>query len=201
MRRRLAAWLVAIVLVLVGAPLHAAGRPEQHIPGFVDGAMLAELAGDEAVSVEITLGSALLKPLLRADPDLRALAGGIESIYAVVLEIDDPAVAEDITKRLREIERRLVDSGWQRVARVKDRGEEVKVLVLTEDEETFGGLVVTVIDRSGEGAEVVFANIAGKIDLAAIERISQRFDVPGLGDLELEELERPVPPKEEEKEP
>ena len=194
-RARAGAWLA---IVLACAPLYAAGRPEPHVAGFVDGTKLAELAGDDAVSVEITLGSALLKPLLRADPELRALAEGIESIYAVVLEVDNPAVADEIVERIHGIERGLVESGWQRVARVKDRAEEIKVLVLTEDEETFGGLVVTVIDRSGEGAEIVFANIAGRIDLAAIERISERFDVPGLGDLE---LELPDKPPEQEKKP
>jgi hypothetical protein len=191
------------VLVLACAPLWSAGRPEPHVAGFVDGSKLAELAGDDAVSVEITLGSALLKPLLRADPELRELASGIESIYAVVLEIEKPEVADEITQRVRDIERRLVDGGWHRVARVKDHGEEVKVLVLTEDEETFGGLVVMVISRGDsdddDETQIVFANIAGKIDLAAIERISERFDVPGFGDLDLEELEHSGHPEKQEK--
>jgi hypothetical protein len=200
MRRPVGASLL-LGLVLACAPLRAAGRPEPHVPGFVDGSKLAELAGDDAVSVEITLGSALLKPLLRADPELRELAGGIESIYAVVLEIEKPEVADEITQRIRDIERRLVDGGWQRVARVKDHGEEVKVLVLTEDEETFGGLVVMVIGRGDDddnATQIVFANIAGKIDLAAIERISERFDVPGFGDLDLEELEHAGRPEKQE---
>ena len=207
--RRLVGASLLLGLVLACAPLQAAGRPEPHVPGFVDGSKLAELAGDDAVSVEITLGTALLKPLLRADPELRELAGGIESIYAVVLEIEKPEVADEITQRIRDIERRLVDGGWQRVARVKDHGEEVKVLVLTEDEETFGGLVVMVIGRGDDDdndneTQIVFANIAGKIDLAAIERISERFDVPGFGDLDLEELEhagRPGKQEPQEKKP
>jgi hypothetical protein len=190
----------SLVLALACAPLSAAGPAEQHGRGFVDGTKLAELAGDDAVSVEITLGAAILKPLFRADPELAALGGGIESIYAVVLEIEDPGVLDKIVQQVRDIERRLVADGWERVARVKDRGEEVKVLVLTEDEQTFGGLVVTVVERDGDEAQVVFANIAGKIDLAAIERISEHFDVPGLGDLELEAPDRPQQQDKQEQE-
>jgi hypothetical protein len=190
MCRRACWWLV---LLLAALPAEAAGRAEPKSAGFVDGTKLAELVGDEAVTVEITLGSAILKPLFRADPELAALGGGIESIYALVLDIDSPAVADQAVRQIRDIERGLLERGWERVARVRESDEEVKVLVLAEDEETFGGLVVTVIDRSSGGAEIVFANIAGKIDLAAIESIGERFDVPGLGDLE---LERPEPPKE-----
>lgn len=189
-RGRGVARLAGLALVLALATLAAGAaerRGEAAVPGFVDGTKLAELAGDDAVSVEVTLGKALLKPILHADPQLEALAGGLESIYALVLEIESPAVAEQVVREVREIESRLVARGWERVARVRERDEEVKVLVLVEDEQTYGGLVVLVVDRSGAAAEVVFANIAGRIDLAAIERLGEQLELPGLSDIELKE--------------
>jgi len=177
-------------LALAVAPAEAAGPVREPVPGFVDGTKLAALAGDDAVSVEVTLGKTLLKPILRADPELEALAGGLESIYALVLEIDSASVAEQVVREIREIESRLIGRGWERVARVRERDEEVKVLVLVEDEKTYSGLVVMVVDRSGTPAEIVFANIAGTLDLAAIERLGERLDVPGLSDITIEGTEQ-----------
>lgn len=178
--------VVGVTLAVVGAS--AGALAAESVPGFVDGTRLAQLAGDDAVSVEITLGKTLLAPLLRADPDLEALGAGLESIYALVLEIDSPAVADRVIGEIREIERRLMAQNWQRLVRVKERDEEVKVLVLVEGDEIFAGLVVTVIEKGSSGAEVVFANIAGRLDLAAIERLGQRLDLPGLEELDLEDL-------------
>ena len=185
---------LALALALAAPPAGAAERGDKAaVPGFVDGTRLAELAGDDAVSVEITLGKSLLKPILRADPELEKLAGGLESIYALVLEIESPSVAEQVVREVREIESRLVARGWERVARVREKDEEVKVLVLVKDEQTYDGLVVLVVDRSEDAAQVVFANIAGKIDLAAIERLGETIDVPGLSDIEIEAPEREEP--------
>jgi len=188
MRSRLAigSRLAQIALFLVlPIPAFASGDAPT-VPGFVDGTKLAELAGDDAVTVEVTLGKTILRPLLRADPDLEALGGGLDSIYALVLQIESRSVVQRVVAELRDIERRLMASGWERLARVRDKDEEVKVLVLTEDEKTFGGLVVLVVEPEDGATQVVFANIAGQLDLAAIERLGDRFDVPGLEDLDLE---------------
>jgi hypothetical protein len=83
---------------------------------------------------------------------------------------------------MREMEARLLNDGWERVARIRDEDTEVKVLVLNDDE-AIHGLVVMVADHD-EG-EMVFANIAGVIDLAAISAIGQSLDIPGLQNLDL----------------
>ena len=60
-------------------------------------------------------------------------------------------------------------------------------MLALSDGEAIQGLVVMVVDRSEEGgAELVFANIAGAIDLAAIQQIGEGFNVPGLDGLDLE---------------
>jgi len=146
-------------------------------PGFVDGAAFLELAGEESGTVEVNLQGDLLRALLGFDPELKKLAGGLESIHAVVLELEDEDRAARARDLLRRTEKRLLGRGWQRLARVKDKGANVSVLVLN-DEDRVNGLVVMVVE--GEGEEIVFANIAGTLDLAAIARLGESLEIPGL---------------------
>jgi hypothetical protein len=71
------------------------------------------------------------------------------------------------------------------LAKIKDGSEHVSVLILTDDE-TIRGLTVMVSD-SGPGGSFVFANVAGVIDLAAIQRLGEQMNIPGLNQLESEE--------------
>ena len=80
---------------------------------------------------------------------------------------------------IRDISKQLKAQDWELVARLKEAaGEEVHVLVLNIDEK-IEGMVVMVIDDS----ELVFANIAGTIDMEAISKIGEGFGIPGLSDL------------------
>lgn len=178
-RARGAACAALVAAVSVGACL-AADRPLDTIPGYVDGAPFLRLAGDEAVSVEVNLHGSLLKALLKVDEELFRLAGGLESIHAVILNLSDGderrrAMLGQLRDAVAATEQRLIRTGWERVATVKDPKSVSKVLVLN-DQDAIHGLVVMVVGEE----EVIFANLAGVLDLAAIERIGQRFDLPGL---------------------
>jgi len=174
-RRRLA--LVAL-LALAVAPMALADELDE-VPGYVDGTPFIDLVGEGAVSVEITLQGSLLQALTGFDEELQRLAGGLESIHAVVLDLkkeEGRAVAVDRIKELiATTERRLRKSGWQRLAMIREDDGEVRVLVLNDDE-NIQGLVVMISGKD----EVVFANVAGVLDLAAIQAIGESFDIPGL---------------------
>ena len=58
---------------------------------------------------------------------------------------------------------------------------DIRVLVLN-DETSLSGLVVMVLERS-EG-ELIFANVAGLLDLEAIQKLGDKMNIPGLSDLE-----------------
>ncbi len=168
-----------LLLMLVSSPAVAEKKDLDKVPGYVDGAAFVELAGDEAVTVEISIHGALLKVLGSVDPDLDELVGGLESIHAVILEAENDETATRILDLMRRIERRLLAQGWERLARVRDDEAEVKVLVLN-DEEAILGLVVMV---AGDEHEFVFANIAGTLNLAAIAALGESLDIPGLDQL------------------
>jgi hypothetical protein len=176
---------VLFAMLLVGWTGWAAA--DASTPGFVDGAALIDALGDDQVLVEVTLGPTLLKPLFGADPDLREMAGGLESIYALIVDLSDPAVAKRAEAEVRAMEKRLIAKGWERIARVRDDGARILILVRMADgdDERLSGLTVMVIDTGDDEPVLVFANIAGDIDLAALETLGDELDLPGLSGIKL----------------
>jgi hypothetical protein len=173
--------LFLVLASLLAIPAWAADEHKKH-PGYVDGSLLLSLADDDTGSVEVTLHGPLLQALMSFDPELKELAGELKSIHAVVLDLDEGDTGSWKKGRdlLLKTEKDLLSRGWSRITKIQDEGSNVSVLVLS-DEETIGGLVVLVSD---EGGELVFANIAGNIDLAAISKLGEKLDIPGLDDLD-----------------
>jgi len=167
------------VLAAVAFPA-AAADPVDKIAGYVDGSEFVRLVGEDSVSVEINFRGALLRAVTRFDPDLSALVSGLESIHAVILTLDDDETTEALRAKVGEKYRQLAGRGWERLGLVRGEGQQVQVLVLN-DEETIRGLVVMVVDENEK--QMVFANVAGILDLARIEQIGKSMDLPGLTDL------------------
>lgn len=180
MRRVLGA---ALFLALSCAPAgKALGADPPPVRGFVDGTPFVDILGDDAITVEISLSGALLKALTGFDPELKQLAGGLESIHALVLTPQGGDQSTKLLDLVRSTEGQLKRKGWQAVATVRERANSVKVMVLNDDDK-IDGLVVMVVDTDGSDPEVVFVNIAGKIDLAALAALGEGLDLPGLDEL------------------
>ena len=181
--RLLALGLAALVLT---CPVLAEGKDAKASPpirGEVAGTAFINAFGDDAVSLEVTLPQPLLKMITGADPELHALAGGLKSIYALILDLNDAAAVDKARKMVRDVEKRLVSDGWERMARIRDEEAEIKVLVLMKDENRIDGLVVMIVNAEEDEPTLVFANIAGTIDLASLEKLGDEMDLPGLEDL------------------
>lgn len=152
-------------------------------PAFVDGSAFLELAGEEGELVEVTLGPALLNAIAAGakehrDADLSVLAG-LKGIYAYVVGLeDDPVRIEKARKLAVDLEARLVRDKWERIVRVREKGERVNVFTKpgASGPGNVDGLVVLLFS----GDEVVFCNLVGTIDLAKLGAISEAVDVPGL---------------------
>lgn len=184
------AWGACIALAAVCLAGSAVAK-EKPGPGYVDATTFIDIAGDDNVVVEISIPGPLIRALTKIDPELHQLAGGLQSIQAVILDLtgratedDDAAPIPGLLKKARTVigdqESRLLGRGWERLARVRDTESEVRILILN-DEEVIRGLVVMVVDKD-EG-QMVFVNIAGVLDLAALEAIGEQFDIPGLDEL------------------
>ncbi len=175
--------LVCAVAAVALLPAEAQDLSKRARRGFVDGSAFASLGGEGAGTVEVALDGMLLQTLMNVDPELKKLAGGLESIRAVILDLSEEG-NDSLKVKARDLvlrtEKQLLGQGWSRIAKIRDDGSDISVLVLS-GETTIGGLVVL---GAGDDGEVIFANIAGEIDLAAISKLGETFEIPGLDQLD-----------------
>jgi len=182
MNLRRAALAFLLAAFVAGAAPAFAEVDYTKLPGYVDKDSLVDEVGEDDVKIEIWLPGSLLRIVKGVDPELGELVDGLELAQALVVETDDEAKTAELLKRFQATESGLLKRGWVRLAKIQDGGENVRVLILTK-EETIRGLVVMVGDRAA--GEFVFANVAGVIDLAAIQRLGRRMEIPGLNNLEV----------------
>jgi hypothetical protein len=173
---------VVLALAVASSPLLAAGKG----PGYVDPTTFIRIAGDDAVQVQVSISEAMLRIVTGSSPELKEIAGGLKSIEAVVLDLSGRGVAENVREALLDAESNLRKKGWERLVLVRDEDGEVRVLVLPAGDR-INGLVVLVLDPSD--GTMVFANIAGSIDLAKLAEIGESFGVPGLEDVDPDDFD------------
>jgi hypothetical protein len=154
--------------------------------GYVDKENLTGLVvGEDDTHVEVWLPGSLLKLVAAVDPELGKLVAGLELAQAVVIETDDGGLSDKLTRELAAMESSLLKKGWVRLAKIKEGGENVVVLVLSDDEAIHG--LTVMVSESGAGGSFVFANVVGTIDLAAIQQLGEHMDIPGLDQIRVEE--------------
>jgi len=164
-----------------GAP-----APTPSTSGYVDGATFRAMVDESQEIVEVNLDGAILQALAKngkkrkgadadSDDDSKDLFGKLTSIHAVIGTVKGPAA--DAMKLVQQTDQKLVSMGWQRVTRIKDESSTVSVLTRTVDDRVVG-LVALIFDTDDK--ELVFANLAGEIDVTRLGEIGERFNVPGL---------------------
>jgi len=174
-----AAGVLLLFGLLAAVPAQAGDRSRP--PGYVDGSALIARAGEDALTVEISLHGALLRAITRADAELEKMAGGLEMIHAVIIDLEHAESKEKVLQVVADIQAELRSKGWERLARIQEGSSHINVMLLN-NEDTIQGLVVLVVNQDEQ--QVVFANVAGVLDLAAIERLGEELDIPGLDDLD-----------------
>ncbi len=177
--------LALAAMVLLPAVPALAGNPDGAVRGVVDGSFLERFAprDDDGTFVEVSLTKPLLElaaQVLEAqDPRVAEMVRQLDSVSARVIELPDgDETLDEATRAFREVAGRLHENGWQVLAKVRDGGDEIHVLALPGGD-TVDGLTVMV--RSSDG-ELVFANIAGKIDLSRLAEVLGALNVPGIGE-------------------
>ena len=165
------------VLVSLATP---AARAESG--GYVDGAMFRALVDDTQDVVEVNLDGPILQALakskseVRDDGEAQDLFAKLKSIHAVIGTVKGPA--SEALALVKKTDQKLAASGWQRIARITDATSSVTVLTHTVGGR-IDGLVALIFDS--EDKELVFANLAGEIDITKLGEIGERLNVPGLG--------------------
>ena len=172
---RTTAWAI-FVLVSLATP---AARAESG--GYVDGAMFRALVDDTQDVVEVNLDGPILQALakskseVRDDGEAQDLFAKLKSIHAVIGTVKGPA--SEALALVKKTDQKLAASGWQRIARITDATSSVTVLTHTVGGR-IDGLVALIFDS--EDKELVFANLAGEIDITRLGEIGERLNVPGL---------------------
>jgi hypothetical protein len=107
------------------------------------------------------------------------VACGLEWIGAVILEFEGATPNLERARALVEkTESGLKAKGWERLAVVQEKDELVRVLMLVSEDKV-QGLVVLVVGAD----EIVFANVAGDIDMNQLGALADKMDIPGLDEL------------------
>ena len=192
---RLACGLSAALIVLMlvtPASAQRRSRDAARHPGFVDGSAFAELADDDDNVIEISIQGALLKMLSGAisekNEELGDVLSGIVSINAVVVELGDNS-ADKAVRLARSTAEKLKDDGWEQIIRVRQKDDANVVVLAHHDDDEIDGLVVLVVEADDQ---LVFANIAGTIDLASLARIGMNFDLAGFDQISDEIMKQAV---------
>jgi hypothetical protein len=171
------------LLVVLGAGFTLA-RAESAVAtsgGYVDEGMFRALVDENEDVVEVNLEGAILQALAKSGssdhdtPGTKALFAKLKSIHAIIGTVK--GAASDALALVQKTDKKLVAAGWQRVTRVSDSSSTLSVLTHTVGDKV-DGLVVLSFDT--EDKELVFANLAGEIDITQLGEIGERFNVPGL---------------------
>ncbi len=179
----------AFALILLGSQATLAARAGSPAisGGYVDGAMFRELVDDSKDVVEVNLDGAILQALAKSgshdhdgddakdDKDTKDLFGKLKSIHAVIGTVKGPSA--EALALVKKTDQRLVAAGWQRITRVTDATSTITVLTHTVADRV-DGLVALIFDSDDK--ELVFANLAGEIDVSKLGEIGERLNVPGL---------------------
>ena len=181
----------AFALLVFGSQAALAAGADTQVTvsgGYVDGAMFRELVDESKEIVEVNLEGAILQALASpkhgdhddADDakdakDAQDLFGKLKSIHAVIGTVKGPASAA--LALVQKTDQRLAASGWQRITRISDPTSTITVLTHTTANK-IDGLVALIFDSDDK--ELVFANLAGEIDITRLGEIGERFNVPGL---------------------
>jgi hypothetical protein len=154
--------------------------------GYVDGAMFRALIDENQEIIEVNLEGAILRALSQKksegddDEDSKALFGKLKSIHAIIGTVKGPASSAMAV--VQQTDQKLAGAGWQRITRIKDESSTMSVLTHTVGDRV-DGLVVLVFNKDDK--ELVFANLAGEIDITRLGEIGERFNVPGLDSVPL----------------
>jgi len=169
-------------------------RKAREHPGFVDGSSFAKLVDPDGRLIEVTMDRKLLKLFTtkanrRKQSVIASILSDLDSINAVIGDVGDNG--EYVERELQRTRSDAERGGWERFVRVRDSGEDFTAFIHVDedDEEVIDGLLV--IGYHENGGEVIFVNLAGRIDMEHIALLGEHMGLPGLDELPpMSEVER-----------
>ncbi|MCX6150442.1 MAG: DUF4252 domain-containing protein [Ignavibacteriales bacterium] len=168
-----------IFLTIIFSSLLLFGQEDyKKLDGYVDFGSFEGLYNPEEfteVNIEAPLLSLASKASKNKDQELANLLGNLKLVKVYTFQIADSKEA-DVTQKMIRITTKLTSDNWERIVKVKEKGEEVNVYLKNVNENIVGVTVLTM----EKGGQATFVNIVGNIDLEAISKLSDKFNIPDL---------------------
>ncbi len=175
-----------LLLMLVGLMFSSAIAQKNDYTkykGFVDFGDLEMFESGEEVT-EVLVEEHLIKMVAKLagkdEPELGAVLDGIKLIKVHTFEVSKEN-AEKLSDKVKDIDKTLMDKGWDRIVRTRSKEETTNVYILTNNGEKIDGLVVASFEKDGDAT---FVNIVGDINLETIGELSDKFDIPSIGGID-----------------
>jgi hypothetical protein len=171
---------IKIIIFIIVVPLIAIYAQEdiKKLPGYVDFGSFEGLYDPEQcteVNIESPLLSLAAKLSKKNDPELYNLLTNLKLVKVFTFQVSE-SNESSVAQKINRITSKLVSENWERIVRVKDKGEEVNVY-LKNLNDAIAGVTVLTMEKDGEAT---FVNVVGKIDLEAISKLSEKFNIPEL---------------------
>ncbi len=174
-------FIIPVFFLLAAFTIYAQDKEDySKYPGYVDFGNLAPFMNSENMT-EVNIEGYLLKMVSnmteKNDQELSDLLKGLKlvKVYSFKVAGHD---ANEISGKIDQIDKKLSDKDWNRIVKVRSKGENTNVYIrTTPDQKNIVGLVVTSLEKNGE---VAFVNIVGNIDMNALGRLGNKFDIPSL---------------------
>jgi hypothetical protein len=170
------------LFIFVASSTFAQKNDYSKYKGYVDFGNLSQFETDEEVT-EVLIEEHLLRMVSKMagnnEPEISGILDGIKLIKVHTFGVSNKNYNQ-LADIVKDIDSKLMKNGWDRIVKTRSKDEVVNVFILTSDEDRIDGLVVTSVEKNGEAA---FVNIVGNIDLETIGKLSDKFDIPSINDL------------------
>ena len=174
--------LLSVVIVCIASLTFGQKNDYTKYKGYVNFGDLEKFETGEEVT-EVIIEEHLLRMVSKMtgkdEPELGVVLDGIKLIKVNTFDVSEENYPK-LALIAKDIDKKLMSDGWDRIVKTRSKDELVNVFILTSKEEKISGLVVTSIEKNGDAA---FVNIVGNIDLETIGKLSDKFDIPSIGDL------------------
>ncbi|MBU2491005.1 MAG: DUF4252 domain-containing protein [Bacteroidetes bacterium] len=152
-------------------------------PGYIDFGDVSAFENEDEF-VEVILNERLLRMVSKIskseDEELANLISGLKLIKVNVLTVNK-VNKKLVDEKIKSVEKQLKSKNWERIVTAKSRGDKALVYIKADKDDDVVGLAVTAFEENGD---VAFVNIVGKINLETIGRLSEKFDIPSLDDID-----------------
>ncbi|MHB8580150.1 MAG: DUF4252 domain-containing protein [Ignavibacteriaceae bacterium] len=149
-------------------------------PGYFDFGNLSRFIQGDNVT-EVNIDSHLLNMMSgstgNTNDDLSQLVHGLKLVKVYSFDVNLKEKKELLSK-MNEMDESLTSKNWDRIVKVKEPGEYTFVYIKSAgNNKEISGLVVSTIEKDGKAT---FVNIVGNINMNAIGKLSQKFNIPSL---------------------